>query len=45
MVKELRNKIPDSGIDFLGEESALSFALQNNYLFNSVKEYNGTYPD
>lgn len=45
MVKELRNKIPDSRIDFLGEESALSFALQNNHLFNSVKEYNGTYPD
>lgn len=45
MVKKLRNKIPDSRIDFLGEESALSFALQNNHLFNSVKEYNGIYPD
>lgn len=45
MVKELRNEIPDFRIDFLGEESALSFALQNNHLFNSVKEYNGTYPD
>jgi len=45
IVKELRHDIRDYRIDFLGEESALSFALQNNHLFNSVKEYNGTYPD
>jgi len=45
IVKELRNEIPDIRVDFLGEESALNFALKNNYLFNSVKEYNGTYPD
>jgi uncharacterized protein (TIGR00725 family) len=45
IVKRLRNEIPASKIDFLGEDSALSFALQNHYLFNTVREYDGIYPN
>lgn len=45
IVKRLKNEIPSSRIDFLGEGSALSFALQNHYLFNSIREYDGIYPN
>jgi predicted Rossmann-fold nucleotide-binding protein len=45
IVKSLKNDIPYSRIDFLGEGSALSFALQNHHLFNNIKEYDGVYPN
>ena len=45
IVRNLRKDYNNLRIDFLGEKSALSFALQNNYLFNVIREYDGTYPD
>jgi len=45
IVRNLRKDNNNLRIDFLGEKSALSFALQNNYLFNVIREYDGTYPD
>lgn len=45
ITKELKDNISNLRIDFLGEDSALSFALQNNHIFSVVQEYNGVYPN
>jgi len=45
VVKKLKEESPNSRIEFLGEGSALDFALQNSSLFNGVHEYEGVYPN
>lgn len=45
IVGKLKDAFPGSRVDFLGEGSAISFAFQNNHLFNTITEYDGVYPD